>query len=412
MHKNPKAKDSYLLFYMKILQLCRKFPYPLKDGESIAVTSLAKGYQELGIALTLLSFNTIKHFCEIDKLPPTFNHYEAIHTVYLDNFPEPKGAFLNLFSKKSYHISRFTTKAFTSELTKILTTNSFDIIQLESVYFAPYLPIIRKLSKAKVVMRAHNVEFEIWDRVAKNTTFLPKKWYLTYLVKKLRRFEVAQLANYDLLLAMTAKDLTYFQKLGYQNDSLITPIGLQLNNYQKDEIVPQKPALSFIGSLDWVPNQEGLTWFLAEVWRDLRKQFPNLEIHIAGRNTPDWIFNKAGNGIIVHGEVPNASEFLVKYPISIVPLFSGSGMRVKILESMALARAVVTTQLGLEGIPAQHKKELLIADSKEAFLETIGWVLQNEPEMLAIRKAARYFIEHNYDNKSIAKTVLEKFSVL
>jgi len=394
---------------MKILQLCRKFPYPLKDGESIAVTSLAKAYRDLGARLTLLSFNTIKHFCEIDKLPPSFNHYEAIHTVYLDNFPEPVGAFLNLFSKKSYHISRFTTTEFTEALTKVLTSNSFDVVQLESVYFAPYISIIRELSTAKVVMRAHNVEFEIWDRVAQNTTFLPKKWYLNYLVKKLRRYEIAQLANYDLLLAMTGKDLTYFQKLGYQNDSLITPIGLQPADYESFEITPQKPALSFIGSLDWVPNQEGLSWFLEEVWLNLRERFPNLEIHIAGRNTPDWIFQKAGNGVVVHGEVSNASDFLLKYPISIVPLFSGSGMRVKILESMALARVVITTQLGLEGIPAEHEKEVLLANTKNEFIEKVEWIIQNEQKMLSIRTTARNFIENNYDYKVIAKKVLNKF---
>lgn len=397
---------------MKILQLCRKFPYPLKDGESIAVTSLAKAYRDLGAAITLLSFNTIKHFCEIDKLPPSFNHYEAIHTVYLDNYPEPKGAFLNLFSKKSYHISRFTTSEFAAKLSEILAANTFDIVQLESVYFAPYLPIIRQLSPAKVVMRAHNVEFEIWDRVAANTTFLPKKWYLNYLVKKLSRYEIEQLANYDLLLAMTPKDLTYFQKLGYQNQRLVTPIGLQLADYQVEEIIPQQLALSFIGSLDWVPNQEGLSWFLEEVWPNLHQQFPTLEIHIAGRNTPDWIFQKAGNGVIMHGEVPNASEFLLKYPISIVPLFSGSGMRVKILESMALARVVITTQLGLEGIAAENGKEVLIADTKAEFIEKIQWVVQEEAKILVMMKAARNFIEKHYDNKSIAKTVLEKFKAL
>ncbi len=397
---------------MKILQLCRKFPYPLKDGESIAVTSLAKAYRELGATLTLLSFNTIKHFCEIDKLPASFNHYEAIYTVYLDNYPEPKGAFLNLFSKKSYHISRFTTTEFTQELTKVLKSDTFDIVQLESVYFAPYLSLIRKLSTAKVVMRAHNVEFEIWERVAQNTTFLPKKWYLNYLVKKLKRYEIAQLANYDLLLAMTAKDLGYFQKLGYQNDSLITPIGLQLADYESFEVSPQKPALSFIGSLDWVPNQEGLSWFLEEVWLNLRNRFPNLEIHIAGRNTPDWIFKKAGNGIVVHGEVPSASEFLLNYPISIVPLFSGSGMRVKILENMALARVVITTQLGLEGIPAKDEKEVLIANTKADFIEKVEWTIQNEPKMLSMMTAARKFIENNYDNKVIASTVLDKFKTI
>lgn len=394
---------------MKILQLCRKFPYPLKDGESIAVTYLAKAYHELGAELTLLSFNTIKHFFKIDNLPASFNHYEAIHTVYLNNHPEPIGAFLNLFSSKSYHISRFTTKAFFQKLSTLLEQEKFDIIQLESVYFAPYLRLIRKLSAAKVVMRAHNVEFEIWERVAENTTLLPKKWYLAHLVKKLKRYEIAQLKNYDLLLAMTQKDLAYFTRLGYDGASLVTPIGLELLDYETFVPTYDQPTISFIGSLDWVPNQEGLSWFLKEVWVDLRKEFPKLEIHIAGRNTPDWIFQKAGNGVVVHGEVPNAQVFLKKYPMTIVPLFSGSGMRVKILEGMAMSRIVVTTTLGIEGIPAEAEKSVLIADSKEAFIKKIRYIINNKAKALNIMQAARIFIEQHYDNKMIAENVLNTF---
>lgn len=394
---------------MKILQLCRKFPYPLKDGESIAVTYLAKAYHELGAELTLLSFNTIKHFFKIENLPPTFNHYQAIHTVYLNNHPEPIGAFLNLFSKQSYHISRFTTKDFYQKLAHLLQQKSFDIIQLESVYFAPYLPLIRQFSTAKVVMRAHNVEFEIWERVASNTTFLPKGWYLNYLVKKLKRYEIAQLQHYDLLLAMTQKDLTYFNRLGYKGKSLVTPIGLALTDYPSFQPNYEQPALSFIGSLDWVPNQEGLSWFLREVWTDLHNEFPALEIHIAGRNTPEWFFQKAKNGIIVHGEVPNAQAFLKKYPITIVPLFSGSGMRVKILEGMAMARIVITTTVGLEGIPAKTEKSVLIADTKEAFIKKIRYIINNKSKSLKIMQAARTFIEQQYDNKRIAENVLETF---
>ena len=394
---------------MNILQLCRKFPYPLKDGEAIAVTYLAKAYYELGATLTLLSFNTIKHFFKVEDLPASFNHYKAIHTAYLDNYPEPIGAFLNLFSKKSYHISRFTTTDFSQKLQHLLEADSFDIIQLESVYFAPYLPLIRKFSMAKVVMRAHNVEFEIWERVAEHTTFLPKKWYLSYLVKKLKRYEIEQLKNYDLLLAMTQKDLTYFERIGYKGNSLVTPIGLELNDYQLFEAIYTESAISFIGSLDWVPNQEGLGWFLDEVWLDLREEFPDLELHIAGRNTPEWIFQKAGNGVVVHGEVPDAQAFLKKYPMTIVPLFSGSGMRVKILEGMAMGRIVITTTLGIEGIPAEPEKSVLIADTKEAFIEKIRYIKKNKGKAVAMMQAARTFIKQHYDNKMIAKNVLKTF---
>ncbi len=394
---------------MKILQLCRKFPYPLKDGESIAVTYLAKGYHELGAELTLLSFNTIKHFYKVEDLPRTFNHYKAIQTVYLNNHPEPIGAFFNLFSNKSYHISRFTTKAFYQKLANLLHQETFDIIQMESVYFAPYIPLIRELSAAKIVMRAHNVEFEIWERVANNTTFLPKKWYLNHLVKKLKRFEIAQLQNYDLLLAMTEKDLTYFKKLGYKNRSLVTPIGLELMDYPSFVPNYEVPAISFIGSLDWMPNQEGLSWFLDQVWANLRMEFPTLELHIAGRNTPDWMFTKAGNGVVVHGEVSNAQAFLKRYPMTIVPLFSGSGMRVKILEGMAMARIVISTTLGIEGIPAKSGKSVLIADDEEAFIKKIRYTINNKSKALRIMQTARTFIAQHYDNKMIAKNVLTTF---
>ena len=134
-------------------------------------------------------------------------------------------------------------------------------------------------------MRAHNVEFEIWQRIAQNTSFSLKKWYLFYLAKKLKRYEIAQLNNYDLLLAMTQRDLDIFRKLGYKKEALITSVGLQLADYQikKQEIMfRQQPlSISFIGSLDWIPNQEGLSWFLESAWSDLRNLYPDLELHIA-----------------------------------------------------------------------------------------------------------------------------------
>jgi glycosyltransferase involved in cell wall biosynthesis len=392
---------------MRILQLCRKFPYPLKDGESIAVTYMAKAYRDLGLELTLLSFNTIKHFFDTAELPPSFDHYAEIHTTYLDNHPTILGAFWNLFSKDSYHISRFETEDFATKLLQILKQKEFDAIQLESVYFAPYIPLIRQHSKALVVMRAHNVEFEIWERVAQNTTFLPKKYYVAYLAKKLKRYEMAQLNNYDVLLAMTTKDLAYFQKLGCKIPTLLTPIGLSLDGYPIREIPLQKPSIAFIGSLDWMPNQEGLAWFLEEVWEGLHRQFPDLELHIAGRNTPDWVFQKAGNGVVVHGEIPDAKAFLMAHPFSIVPLFSGSGMRVKILQGMALGSLVITTTLGIEGIAAKDGKEVLIADTKEAFISKIATFIKNPEKTTVLRSNAQQFIHQYYDNQQIAKGVID-----
>lgn len=394
---------------MKILQLCRKFPYPLKDGEAIAVTYLAKAYKELGHELTLLAFNTVKTYFEVATLPTSFNHYTAIHTVYLDNHVKIKDAFLNLFSADSYHITRFDSTDFKDKLKEVLVATDFDIVQLEGINLAPYIPTIRAYSTAKVVMRSHNVEFEIWERVAENTSFLPKKWYLQYLVKKLKIYEIAQLDHYDLLLAMTQRDVDYFNTLGPSKQIMVAPIGLDLNNYQRAAPATPPPySISFIGSLDWMPNQDGLKWFLDNVWSSIYQKYPNLEFHIAGRNTPQWVFAKAGKGVIVHGEVEDAKAFIAAHPITVVPLFSGSGMRVKILESMAMGRIVLTTAIGVEGIAAKHGQEIFIGNTADEFIQLIDNCLQQPQELATMAKQAQGFIIEHYNNIQIGKRVLEK----
>jgi len=397
---------------MKILQLCKKFPYPLKDGESIAVTYLSNALYEQGCEITLLSMNTTKHFTNVGELPPDFNHYKSIHVTDLDNKIKVFDAFKNLFSKESYHVSRFISKEFENKLIELLEQENFDVVQLETLYLAPYIDTIKKHSNALVTMRAHNVEFEIWERITNNTSFLPKKWYLKYLTEKLKRFELNRLNDYDYLIAVSERDLKQFKHLGYKNGAMASPIGLNLGNYAR--IIPGQNLndMCFIGALDWMPNLEGLTWFLQETWPLLHKKFPGITFHIAGRNTPSSLLQKREQGINVHGEVDNAIDFINQYPIMIVPLFSGSGMRVKILEGMALGKVVVTTTLGKEGIEAEHGKHLLIADDPESFIKAIENIHKNPGLVRSIGQNAKQFVEDFYDHNHNANLLLNKYREL
>ena len=150
---------------MKILQLCKKFPYPLKDGESIAVSYLSKALHKQGCEISLLSMNTSKHYTDVSALPADYNQYEQIEVVDVDNSIKISEAFLNLFSKESYHVSRFISKEFEAKLVEMITCTDYDVIQLETLYLTPYIDIIKKHSNAIVAMRAHNIEHEIWDRI-------------------------------------------------------------------------------------------------------------------------------------------------------------------------------------------------------------------------------------------------------
>ena len=272
---------------MKILQLCKKFPHPTIDGETIAIVNLSKALVEKGCEVDLLAMNTSRHFADLSKVNGTLEHYTLVESVSVDNKIRPLAAMTNLIKKRSYHISRFESPDFASKLKDLLSRKTYDVIQLETLYLTPYIPIIRRYSNAAISMRAHNIEHEIWERISENTRSFPKKWYLGLLSRQLKDFEIEHLNEYDLLIAITERDLKRFKELGYRNGMVATPVGIDLNRYRS--IMPQETdhfRLSFIGSLDWMPNQDGLTWFLQNVWPAYAGMDEVISLHVAGRNTP------------------------------------------------------------------------------------------------------------------------------
>ncbi|MDH3650189.1 MAG: glycosyltransferase family 4 protein [Saprospiraceae bacterium] len=395
---------------MKILQLCKKFPYPLKDGESIAVTYLAKALDQLGCDISLLAMNTTKHPVVVNRIRPKLQHYKSVHYTTLNNEVKPLHAFLNLFSSDSYNISRFEDEAFGKKLMQLLKKEKYDLVQLESLYLAPYIRLIRKHSKAKIFLRAHNVEHEIWERMAENEDNTVRSWYFDYSARKLKKYEIEQLKHIDSLVPISAVDHEKFRKFGYQGPSQPLPIGLDMSDFPFQEVATtDKLALSFIGSLDWMPNIEALNWFVDRIWPQLNLIFPKLSLHVAGRNCPDWIHNLEIENMTVHGEVPDSKVFLQRYPISVVPILSGSGMRAKIIEAMALGRIVISTQLGLEGIQVKDKTHVLIANNEEEFIRKIRFCYHHKKHLPILSRNARNLVEAEFDHLEIAQRLIHTF---
>lgn len=397
---------------LRILQLCHKFPYPLKDGGAIAVTYLAKAFAEIGHEVTLLSMNTSKHWYAVEDLPAHFNHYKAIHTVAVENHIRPLPALRNLlFSRKSYHVERFENEAFAARLEALLRSNAFDIIQLESVFLAPYLPVIRRFApSAKAVLRAHNVEHEIWERVAANAPFF-KKWYLNAITPRLKTYELEQINHCDLVVAISRRDAERFIQLGLQRPVTVCPIGLDCRDYQPDYRSFDRPlSLSFIGSLDWMPNQEGLQWFLEAVWApELAPRFPQLEFHIAGRTAPKWLRELQMERVVFHGEVPDAADFLNQHSVMVVPLLSGGGMRAKILEGMAVGKVVLSTRLGMEGVDATDGRECLLAETPAEWTKAVQQCYDSREKLAEMGRNARNFCEQQFDHESLATRLVASY---
>ena len=395
---------------MRILQLTKKFPYPLKDGESLAISYLAGALDAQGCELTLLSMNTCKHYSDPKDLPATEQHWESVHVENVDTRLRPVAALKHLIHGKSYHIGRFDQDGFRKKLIQLLRQKSFDVIQLETLFLAPYIDDIRRHSNAIIALRAHNVEHEIWERFTAHQKRGPKRWYLNKLSAQLKDYEVGRLPQVDLLVAISRRDLDRFRSLGYSGPAVCVPIGLETSRYAPCLKSFNKPvSLAFIGSLDWMPNQEGLLFFLEQVWKRARAEGLQVELHVAGRNMPAFFNKRKWEGVHFHGEVPDAQQFINDHPVMVVPLLSGSGMRAKILEGMVLSRTVITTSLGLEGISAEPGEEVLLADTAETFLKCLRYVIEEPDELVQIGNRARRRVLADYDNHTQARKLLETY---
>lgn len=393
---------------MKILQIINRFPWPLKDGGALGYYNFTKGYHDAGVDLTLAVLNTSKHFVELDKLPKEVRELADIHLSYIDNRIKPLDALKNLlFSNESYHVVRFISQDFERLLEKLCSEKAFDVIVFESVFVAPYLDVIRKYSRAKCILRQYNVEYEIWQSLADIEKNPIKKWYLQLLSKRLKSFEVAQLNKFDGLTCVTQQDANVFRSLGCNKPIHIAPVGIDMQRLKPDHSHLEMPSLFHIGSMDWMPNQEAVVWFIENVWQKLTLQFPDLKFYIAGRNMPDYFKKYHSGNIIVLGEVEDAIAFMQSKAIQIVPLFSGSGIRVKILEGMALAKCIVTTPLGVQGIEVENNKQLMIVNDADSFVTAISLLINNPQKITELGANAFELAKHLYDNKLITQQTLD-----
>lgn len=392
---------------MRILQLSNKSPWPPTEGGPIAMNALLIGLQQAGHEVQILTMSTPKFPVSENHLPDDFRKKTDYSCVWVDNRVNAFDAFINLFTNKSYNIQRFISVDFEKELILKLQKNEYDVVILESLYVTPYIDTIRTNSKAFIILRAHNIEHLIWERLAKVTSNPIKSLYLKLLTKRLLRYEKNIIPTVDAIAAITDKDAAFFKTCAGNVKVEVVPFGIIPDQYIFTQQEARNISLCHIGSMDWIPNQEGIRWFLKKCWPGLHSVFPNLKFYLAGRNMPEWLKNYSFPNVEIAGEVENAHSFMGNHPIMLVPLLSGSGVRVKIVEAMALGRTVITTSTGAEGIRYTSGENILIADSPVAFFEWIKTCINDPNECARIGKNAREMIETSHNNNVATQALLD-----
>ena len=362
-------------------------PVPPKDGGAIGIWHLLKAYAALGHELHFIGFNTDKHYIDETLAQSLLAPYvKKANFIPLKTTPTAIGALKALLSRQSYHISRFESQAMEKQIVESLQGETFDLIHLDGVFMAPYIDCIRKHSKAKIILRAHNIEFKIWEGLAASSVGI-KKYYLQILARQLKKYEQAAWQKVDNVAAINPEEQRFIQQ--YQKSTLLEAGWFPEN----EKIQTASKDFFHIGSMEWLPNKVGMEWFLKEVWTAFYQQHPTARLHLAGRGLK--VQQTLPAGVINHGEVESAQSFMQQHGSMIVPLLHGAGVRIKILEALSLGIPCISTSKGIEGLPLVEKVHFLGADSKVAWLQQLQQLHSDEVLRASLQKNAKTFAAEN-----------------
>ena len=397
---------------MKALFLTNRVPFPPKSGYSIVVYNTIKGLLNLEVDVTLFSINPNKYRVDTDDIyDPVFERI-SFHSYELDTEVNVWGAFFNIFSNESYNVSRFFDDDAAKLLENILRETEFDIIQFEGLFVVPYLDLVKTYSKARLIYRAHNIVFDVWERFADTEKFTPRRKYLQFLARRLKAYETEQINRFHQIFAISEPDRQSIVRFGCETNLEVFPVALDFGRYIADPSKTSFPTLFHLGAMDWLPNREGLEWFLDEIWPDIEKLNSELRFYIAGKNMQRQFFEYDSDNVVVEGDVFDAMEFMNSKAIMIVPLLSGSGMRVKIIEGMAMRKCIIATTMAVEGIECQHGRDILIANTPDEFYRSILQCLTHPNKWKEIGENARNTVEKHYNITSIAERMLKIYQQL
>lgn len=390
---------------MNVLQICHKMPFPPNDGGTLAMYQLSKAMLDMGWKVKILGIETAKH--PITEMPVDEVYTKtAPEGVTIDTTPKISGLLKAVYSDNNYIVNRFDSKEFRELISSTISSNKFDLVILEGTFTAIYIDLIQQKFKGILVMRSHNVEFQLWEDRMQNEPNWLKRLLLKAPINQLRNFELSELKKVDVVAAISMSDKAFFNSYIGLNKTIYVPFGISLPD-PITEYLEQENKVVFLGALDWDPNIQGINWLLENVWPLLKEKNPKIELHIAGRNAPEKYKETLPEGVIFHGEVTDAHSFISSGLVLVVPLLSGSGIRIKIIEGMALGQVVATTSKGALGINAQNERDILIGDSPKQMARQILDAMKQPSMRKSISLHARRLAEKEFDISSTQKALLE-----
>jgi glycosyltransferase involved in cell wall biosynthesis len=385
-----KLEEARLLF----VGLCP--PIPTTNGQRMRNRNLLRALKREGVKVSFLSF------AEPDELrAPQKELFELCEKVELlpapkrnSHFNEYLGRLANLFMLSPYAPRRFKSEMMAGALRKALSENHFQAIICDEIYLATNLP---KDLSVPILLSKQDLTYEIMARYLETETNFAKKLYGFVEYKKVRRMELHECNSARAVLACSARDRGVIQSVCPGASVHVLPNVVDTDDYAPARD-PGGECVLFVGSLDWLPNRDAIDYFISDIFPRLRQMHPGVRFVVAGRLPPPS-FKARLTGIPdveLHADVPDIRTLIEQAAVCIVPLRIGSGTRMKILEAAAMAKPIVSTRLGAEGLDFVEHQEIVLEDEPLEFAKAVSMLMKDDSRRREMGQAARAKVERQY----------------
>jgi len=388
---------------MKILWVKSDFLYPADTGGKIRSYNILKQLSvQHEVSYLCLTDETagesaIKHLrnlgLSVEWLP--FKADQKFSPVFYLKL------FMNLFSPRPYVINKYRDKRISERIRQYIAENKVDVIVCDFLEMAVNLTDIEEVPK---VLFQHNVETEIWRRHFEVTDNLLKKAYLYIDFQKFYNFEKLACSKFDDVLVVSEADAELLHKDYRVDRTTLIPTGVDIEYFHPEPDKIQTNNIVFVGSMDWLPNQDAVKFFVDDIYPHIKAKHPQVKLSLVGRRPPVVIkaLEKLDSSITVTGTVEDVRPFVDQARVYVVPIRIGGGTRIKIFEAMAQKKAIVSTTVGAEGLPVSDNREIIIRDETREFAEAVCQLIDNTKLNQKISRGGYKLVTYKYSWEKIS----------
>jgi glycosyltransferase involved in cell wall biosynthesis len=375
---------------LRILVVSAQFPYPPRFGFAMRVYQLAR---QLAAQhdVTLLSYAGPDERARADELRGELA-VEVVAREAPSRVAKRAAQALSAASPRPFACREVHTRALQEAIDRLCAERRFDAIQLESSLLCAF----RFPTDALLVLDEHNVEYEVFQRMQEGERSTARRLFHRLEHVRFRRFEQAWWRRVDACVLTSPREEQIVRREAPMTLTAVVPNGVDTERFRPEPGAVRPRTLVFNGLLQYRPNLDAALWLVDEIWPRVVARCPDARLAIVGRGEPADLARLERPGVEVTGEVPDVRPYLHAAAVVAVPIRMGGGTRLKVVEGLAMGKAMVSTALGCEGIAVRGGEHLLIADAADAFAAQVVELFEDPARAAALGRAGRSLMEDEY----------------